>query len=310
MDKKILIAIDGSVYSSNSLDYLIRLFKNDESLSVHLLSIISSAAGDQSWMFDVDPLRQHSPATERRKRTAERYLKDARDRLVRNGFNENNITFQAKITSASIATAIHAEANRGTYDGLLIGRRGIGKVGEMFFGSVSAYLVEKCHNVPLWIIDGEITSAHFILAVHCNPQSLMAADHLGYIIKNAPGSRIHLYHSSVLFGNKTKMKVEDFYHQWGKDWCDRHIDLDADTCLYHAHTQILLDNGIEKERIFELPVRTDLEASRDLLRQARKHECGTIVIGRRARSAGKGIFGGVSDRALQQAENIALWLVG
>ncbi len=307
-NKNILIAIDGSTYSSNSLDYLIRLFKNDEFLSVHLLSIISSAEGDQSWMFDVDPLRQHSPATERRRRTAERYLKNARARLIRNGFNGNNITFQAEITSASIATAIHAEANRGIYDGLLIGRRGIGKVGEMFFGSVSSYLVEKCHDVPLWIIDGAITSVHFLLAVQCKPHSLMAADHLGYIIKNEPGSRIHLYHSSVLFGDKAKMKVEDFYDQWGKDWCDQHIDLD--TRLYHAHTQVLLDNGIERERISELPIQTDLEASRDLLRQARKHKCGTIVIGRRPRSEDKGIFGGVSDRALQQAEDIALWLVG
>ncbi len=307
-NKNILIAIDGSTYSSNSLDYLIRLFKNDEFLSVHLLSIISSAEGDQSWMFDVDPLRQHSPATERRRRTAERYLKDARGKLIRNGFNGNNITFQAKITSASIATAIHAEANRGIYDGLLIGRRGIGKVGEMFFGSVSAYLVEKCHDVPIWIIAGAITSEHFLLAVHCKSQSLMAADHLGYIVRNAPGSRILLYHSSVLFGDKEKMKVEDFYDQWGKEWCDQHIDLD--TCLYRAHTQILLDNGIEESRISELPIQTDLEASRDLLRQARKHKCGTIVIGRRPRSEDKGIFGGVSDRALQQAENIALWLVG
>lgn len=308
MDKKILIAIDGSAYSSNSLDYLIRLFKNNESLSVHLLSIISSAAGDQSWMFDVDPLRQHSPATERRRSTAEKYLKDARARLVRNGFNENNITFRAEITSASIATAIHAEANRGAYDGLLIGRRGIGKVGEMFFGSVSSYLVEKCHDVPLWIIDGAITSAHFLLAVQTKPHSLMAADYLGYIIKNEPGSKILLYHSSVLFGGKAKTKVEDFHDPWGKDWCDQHIDLD--TRLYHAHTQILLDNGIEAERIHALPTRTDLEASRDLLRQARKHQCGTIVIGRRPRSEDKGIFGGVSDRALQQAEDIALWLVG
>ncbi len=308
MNKKILIAIDGSAYSSNSLDYLIRLFKNDEFISVHLLSIVSSAAGNQSWMFEVDPLRQHSPAVERRKRTAEKYLKDAQARLIRNGFNKNNITFQAEITSASIATAIHDEANRGIYDGLLIGHRGIGKVGEMFFGSVSSYLVEQCHEVPLWIIDGETTSTHFLLAVHGKPQSLMAADHLGYIIKNNPGSRILLYHSSVLFGDKTKMKVEDFYDQWGKDWCDQHIDLD--TYLYHAHTQILLDNGIELARISKLPMRTDLEASRDLLRQARKHECGTIVIGRRARSEGKGIFGGVSDRALQKAENTALWLVG
>ena len=33
MEKKILVAVDGSVYSSNSLDYLAKLFGPDRSLS-------------------------------------------------------------------------------------------------------------------------------------------------------------------------------------------------------------------------------------------------------------------------------------
>ncbi|BCO09556.1 hypothetical protein GF1_19320 [Desulfolithobacter dissulfuricans] len=61
MEKKILVAIDGSVYSSNSLDYLIKQFANDKDICVHLLSIISSAGKDDNWMFEVDSLRQHSP---------------------------------------------------------------------------------------------------------------------------------------------------------------------------------------------------------------------------------------------------------
>jgi nucleotide-binding universal stress UspA family protein len=309
MERKILVAIDGSVYSSNSLDYLIRLFQHDTNISIHLLAIISSAGSDQNWMFDVDPLRTQSPATDRKTRTAYKYLKDAKQRLLRNGFTDEQVSYEAESSRASISTAIHHTANHGQYDALLLGRRGMGKVGEMFFGSVSSYLLEKCHEIPLWIIDGEVSSPHFILAVHSLPASLMAADHLAFIIQNDPKSTIYLYHSDQIFGAKKIADETGFHQQWGREWCSEHLDLD--NYLFHAHAQILMEGGIAKKRITQLPMQKDIDASHDLLRQAKKHHCGTIVIGRRGREVGKGFFSGrVSGKTMQHAQNVAIWLVG
>jgi len=308
MNKKILAAIDGSAYSSNSINYLIRLFRNERNISVHLFSVVSAGSGDQNWMFQVDPHRSHTPATERKKITAERYLRDARERFVRNGFPEDRITFSTEITSAQIATSIHHEANRGLYDALVIGRRGIGKVGDWLFGSVSANLVESCHEVPLWIIDGEITSNSFLLAVHSMPKSLMAADHLGYIIHDNEDVEVKLYHSKTLFSREPRVPLKEFHRQWGKKWCEQYLD--PENYFFYAHAQILKDHGVRKERITQLPMKVELDASRDLIKQAKKYNCGTIVIGRRQKGSEKGIFGGVSDRTLGQAQNLALWLVG
>jgi len=308
MKKKILVAVDGSVYSSNSLDYLIRLFKNDSHLNIQLLSIVSAGSSDQNWMLDVDPLRTESPVVELRKAKAGRYLKDAMGRLLRNGFTEEQIDFLVESSSASFATSIHHHANQGIYDGLLIGRRGVGKVGEMFMGSVSADLITKCHEVPLWIIDGEVTSTRFLLAVHCTPQSLLAADHLSFIMQNNPETRVYLYHSSAVFGSTNAAPPEEFHAQWGEKWCRENLDLNNH--LYKAHTRILIDNGIAEEKISQISPRMDLDASHDLLKQARKHGCGTVVIGRRGREVEKGLLGGVSDRTTQNAQNMAVWLVG
>jgi nucleotide-binding universal stress UspA family protein len=308
MNKKVLVAIDGSVYSLNSIDYLIRLFGEDKSFSIHLLGVVSEAGTGQNWMYEVDPHREHGPLTERRRITAEKYLRDAKARLVRNGFSDEKITFDAQISNAQAATAIHHEANRGIYDALVIGRRGMGKVGELFFGSVSSFLVEKCHEIPIWLIDGEITSNRFLLAVHCRPQSLMAADHLSFMARSNPESEILLYHSNILFGKDQLADPEEFYERWGKEWCDQYLD--PENYLFYAHAQILKDNGINPKRIIQLPMGRNLYVSRDLIKQAHKHKCGTIVLGRRAKAAEKGIFGGVSDQALQQAQNLALWLVG
>jgi len=308
MEKKILAAIDGSIFSSNSLDYLIRLFAGDPDFSVDLLGVVSSAGSDQNWMFEVDPLRDRNPAMEAKTRVAMKYLQDAKQRLLRNGFSEKQVNIRTESSHADIGKTIYFTALQGKYDGLLIGRRGIGKVGEMFFGSVSASLVEICHEVPLWIIDGDITRTRFLLAVHALPASLLAADHLAFILRGNTRVEILLYHSMNIFGEGGYGQAEDFYDQWGKQWCEQHLDLDNH--LFGAHVQVLLEGGIRQEQIHQLPVQKDVNTSHDLLRQAREHLCGTIVLGRRGRQVNKGWFGGVSDRTMNKAQNQAIWLVG
>jgi nucleotide-binding universal stress UspA family protein len=308
MEKKILVAVDGSPYSLNSLDYLARLFKDDPTIFLHLKAVVSEAGSGQNWMYEVDPLREHTPLTERRRITAEKFLRDGKTRLVRNGIDEKRVTLAVEVSQVTAAAAIHHEASKGIYDALVIGRRGMGKVSELFFGSVSAFLIDRCHDVPLWIIDGEVTSNRYLLAVHCKPQSLLAADHLAHIAGLHPESEILLYHSNVLFGADPVAVPEDFHEIRGKEWCDKYLDID--NYLFYAHAQVLKDHGVAAKRITQLKMEWNLDVSRNLIRQAKKHGCGTIVIGRRPREEAKSLFGGVSDRALSQAQNLALWLVG
>ena len=307
MEKTILVAIDGSVYSANSLDYLARLFAADSGLAVHLLAVAPSGGAGKEWMFDVDPHRSPSAGSDKRSQQATRHLREAVERLTRAGVSGERIHTRVRTATGGIAAAIRDEAERGSYDSLVIGRRGLGTVGSMLFGSTSGELVDKCHRVPLWIVDGSVSSPRFLLAVHCQPASLKAADHLGFILKAHPSAEICLYHSDSIFGKQPQARAEDFHAAWGRAWCDRHLDID--NFLFYAHAQVLMDNGISRQRITQLPVQMHLDVSGDLLRQAKAHHCGTIVIGRRPRG-GAGQFKGVSDKAVQQAENLAVWLAG
>lgn len=307
MEKKVLVAIDGSVYSCNSLDYLAKIFSSDGNLRVHLLSVVSAGGAGKDWMYDVDPYRTQSPASEKHSHLAHKHLKEAEDRLIRNGVTKERIETQVKVAS-EIGAAIRDEAERGHYDSILIGRRGLGTVGNMFFGSTSGELIEKCHKTPLWIVDGNVNSHRFLLAVQSQPSSLMAADHLAFILKDHPSAEICLYHSNSIFGKQQPAKTEAFHEQWGKAWCDQYLDID--NFLFFAHAQLLVDNGIARHRITQFPAHMHIDVSTDLLRQAKQSNCGTIVIGRRNRSSGKGQIKGVSDKTLKQAQNIAVWLAG
>jgi nucleotide-binding universal stress UspA family protein len=307
MERTILVAIDGSVYSSNSLEYLARLFAADRGLSVHLFSVVTTGAAGKEWMNDVDPLRAHTAGTDQRTLLARKHLKEAEERLVRSGLSRERIETRVK-TAASVSGAIREEAERGNYDSVLVGRRGLGSVGTMFFGSTSGDLIEKCHRVPLWIVDGNVNASRFLLAVHSHPASLMAADHLAFMLKGHPSAEICLYHSNSVFGQQAQARAEDFHAQWGKAWCDQYLDLD--NFLFYAHAQLLIDNGIARHRITQLPVQMHLDVSSDLLKQTKQYNCGTIVIGRRRRDLAKGQLKGVSEKTLKQAQNIAVWLAG
>ena len=169
MEKTILVAIDGSVYSANSLDYLARLFAADSSLHLHLLAVAPSGGAGKEWMFDVDPHRSPTAGSDQRTQQAHRHLREAGERLQRAGVSAERIQARVRVATGGIGATIRDEAERGSYDSLVIGRRGLGGVGSMLFGSTSGELVEKCQRVPLWIVDGKVSSHRFLLAVHCQP---------------------------------------------------------------------------------------------------------------------------------------------
>jgi len=295
MNRKILVAIDGSVHSSSCLDYLIRLFRNDQEFHVDLLGVASAYAST--------PVQLE----ERQKRFCG-YLQDASNRLLRNGFSEERVSCSVSTGAFGVAASIHQHLLRGKYDSLLIGRRGMGRIGELLLGSVSAELLNRCHETPVWLLDGNVASTRFLLAVHSSPNSLLAADHLAFILSSCPEAEVFLYHSFALFGSTPVAPIENFERLWGTDWCAKHLDFD--TCLYQAHTRILLDNGIEERQITPVLPHRDFEVGHDLFRQAQRHGCGTIVTGRRSANEAKGLLGGVSDRMVRQAENLAIWIVG
>ncbi len=309
MNKKILIPEDGSTYSANSTDYIAKLFKGDHSAHIHLLTVVPHGQGEKSWMLDVDPLRSGILSiNDEAINKAGDYLKKTKDKLIRNGLVEEQISCEVKSGRGSIINTIHNTAVQENYDALLVGRRGLGVVGEMFLGSVSLALLDKCREVPLWIIDGNITSANrFLLAVHTMPASLMGADHLAFIARNKPDAEIFLYHSRKLFGTSPDRREADFYPQRGQQWCKEHLDLNNH--LFNAHTQVLVEGGIDKSRIKVLPMQKKFDVSYDLLKQAKQQNCGTIVLGRRGGGFSKGLLGGVTDKVTRNAQDATVWLI-
>lgn len=309
MKKKILIAIDGSIYSSQSLEYIALLFADTPAIHFHLMICISSSES----ILPVPTDNRNSLFPEplgfgRKRQTAQSCLEKATDKLARLGIASERITSSVEISGQDIAITIQHQAEHLLMDSILVGRRGLNYVSEMLLGSVSATLLKNCHEIPLWIIDGEVRKRNFLVPVDGSIPSLLAIDHLAHIMEGRKDITFFLFHCHRFLGKKIEANLESCYPVWGKEWCDTHLT--GDNHIFDGPTQLLIEAGIPESNIITLSEVPDLDVAHGIIRQAHKHHCGTIVIGRRGDGTTKGILGGVSDRTLKHSQDIALWVIG
>ena len=310
MERKLLIAIDGSVYSSNSLHYLERLFAGMTDIRIHLLSVIPCYTSQvaKEWFGERDLLGTLSKEEQKGYAAANRYLKQAVERLARNNISSEQISTEIKITAASPADEIIRIARNGMFDALVIGRRGISKLEELIMGTVSGTVFEKCHDIPIWIVDGQVDSRKFLLPVDGSHFTLQAADHLSFILKDNPYAEVTLFYSAAMFAQKQELSIEYCKRYLASDWCTAHIH-DKDF-YFLAPRQMLINNGFSPERIHLLETKAGMYPSRQIVRQAVIDDFGTIVIGRRGKEIKRGVFGSVTEKVVAMSLNAAVWVVG
>ncbi len=309
MERKILLAVDGSTCSNQAIDYIATLFANRPEVKIHILHC--SASSGSLLPEPEDPANSLMPTNhkfDKRQAVGLRYLQKAEEKLISLGISADRLTSATVHGDASVAKSLKNYGEKQLVDCIVVARRGLGVVGEMLMGSVSAELFRKCRSIPLWIIDGQVQSKRILVPVDGSVYSLMAVDHLAHIFAGRNDISFFFFHTRSFLSSHIQCVPEDYYSRWGKEWCD--TNLRGKNCLFNGPIQLLLDSGIAQEAIHTLSEPTALEESMSIISHARKNSCGTIVIGRRREGLAKGLMGSVSSRTMLQTQDMALWLVG
>ncbi len=309
MEKKILLAIDGSACSALAAEYIAMLFSGRPEVKIHIVHCMQTSGSVLP--EPEDPANSLMPTNHRFDRhqvSALRFLKMSEEKLISLGIAADRLTCSTLSGGANIASALKSYAENQMADSLVVARRGLGVVAEMLMGSVSAELFKKCRTIPLWIIDGKVDSRKMLVAVDGSVNSLMAVDHLAHIFAGRDDVTFFFFHTKGFLATRIQCVPEDYYSRWGKEWCESHLR--GHDCLFSGPIQLLLDAGITKDMIHTLPEHTALEESMSIISQAKKNGCGTIVLGRRRDGVAKGLRGSISNRTIMQTQDMSLWLVG
>ncbi len=308
MKKKILLAVDGSNHSKDAVKYVCKISLLAKDLSFTLFNVQPTV----SWY-----VREEAPQDARARARAElekinrnnaeearRFLEEFKALMVRLGEDEERIDTVTRPRELGTAKDILEYARKGLHDAIVVGRRGHSLLKKVFLGSTSSNLLEHVRNMPVWVIDGDVTSAKILLAADGSESSLGAVEHLCFMVGNNPGIQITLFHLIIEKSAPGAFTVDGLIDDFVMIEEDRrHIE------DFHARARRMFkDAGIPEDRVEIKEAWRSGNVGKAIMAEVKKGDYGTVVVGRRG--VNRAFFmGSVSKYVLNHTEGRALWVV-
>lgn len=309
MVKKVMIAVDDSLHSKNAIRYVTRLSARMENLNYVLFT-----AQPMVSQFLVDEVKKNANSQrdlravmERNATTSQKLLDNYRLLMVKDGVDESRIQAVTQPRKLDIGKDIIEYAQTGRFDALVIGRRGISSLQELFMGSVSANITQNSNIIPVWIIGGDVVPAKFLVAVDGSEYSLRAIDHLAFALSDAVGISLTFLHvrpklkdyCEVNFEATQAETLEDLILKGDKACIDN---------FYHVALKKLNEFEIGEDRIQTKTVTGLANIGAAILKEVQTGSYDTVVMGRSG--VNKSFFtGSVTNTVLNKISKGAVWLV-
>lgn len=309
MGKKIMITVDDSLYSKNAIRYVTRLSARLDNLHYVLFN-----AQPMVSQFLVDEAKKNADSRQKLKAVMERnafasqeILENYKVMMVQEGVGEDRIETVTQPRKLDIAKDIIEYAQAARLDALVIGRRGISGLQELFMGSVSSNIAQNSKVVPVWIIGGDVAPSRFLVAIDGSEYSLRAIDHLAFTLSDAADISLTFLHvrpklkdyCEVDFEKTEAEALEDLIQKGDKACIDN---------FYAVALKKLKEFDIGEDRIAIKTVTGLSNVGAVILKEVQSGNFDTVVMGRSG--ANKSFFtGSVTNTVLNKISKGALWLV-
>jgi nucleotide-binding universal stress UspA family protein len=308
MQKKILIAVENSPNTNRLLDYVAGVSYVIKELTYTIVTIqppisqfmIEDAKREASVYTQLQGVKRKNEAA------AQRLLESCKERLVRRGIEEERIDLFTQPRKIGLARDILEKAEHGLYDAILLARRGLTKTQQLFMGSVSSKIVHNAARIPVWIVDGEVTSKKILVAVDGSAASLRSVDHLAFMVGGNPEVEVVLFHVTPKLGDFCTINFDD---EPAHDLETAFLEMNQQ-CIdnFYAQAQnILHEAGLMEQQIKVKTKTTTWGVAKAIKEEARRGKYGTVIIGRSGMH--KSFFmGNISSKVIQSLTNCALWV--
>ncbi|QJT09901.1 universal stress protein [Oceanidesulfovibrio marinus] len=215
-------------------------------------------------------------------------LEAARQKCISLGFAECSVQIKSITRRVSLIRDILAEARRGVFDAIVLGRRGVSRLEEMLGESTSRGIIEEVAVTPVWVCRvPDPTRRNVLLCVDGSEQAFRAADHVGFVLGPEQDHDVTLL--SVV--------------EKGSD------PAAMDQTLNHA-ARILRDNGVDASRISQKTVQSS-SPQRIIAKMAAEEGFAVVAVGRTA--SGNGFItqlfsDSVSANLFHDSGGASLWI--
>ena len=318
--RKVVIAVDGSDRSMEAVRYATRVLSS-EMTDVTLFHVMNRRP-EGAWFWELEKASEPrqdldvlEEAAARHEKHLESFMGEAVQLFVEQGFPKQSLRTVIRDIKNGVARDILEEAGD-NYDAVIVGRQGLSSVElkDHLIGSTTNRLAAHMKNVPLWIVGGTPDAGRVLIAMDETLLSMKALDYVADMIKSTASqvSLVNVIRELHFFPREH----ENFYTLEEKESLISKTEEDVKRAerrardVFEEASHRLKEAGISPERIDTKIVPRMASRAAAIVEEARKNECGTIVIGRRGLSDLEDLFlGSMSNKVLQIAEDLAVWLV-
>jgi nucleotide-binding universal stress UspA family protein len=159
MAHKVLIALDSSQGAWRAVEYVAEAFGRTPEVHVTLLHILSGlppAFWDDGHILDDQEKASRQRLKESWQQNQEKQwqglVKKAHERLTQAGFPQGAVVSRFKPKYYDVAEDIITEAESGSYDTIVMGRRGLGMAKSVLLGSVTQKVVQNAKACAVTIV--------------------------------------------------------------------------------------------------------------------------------------------------------------
>jgi nucleotide-binding universal stress UspA family protein len=308
MEKKILLPVDDSIHSRNAIHYAVRISSEVKNLTYTLYHVQPSISHFLLEEAKTDELRQMdlNHLAQKNEHVSRALLEKSKKSMTDLGVYSGHIQVVTQPRKLGRAKDIIEYAQQGHYDAIIVGRRGISRLQETFAGSITSNLLEHSRIIPVWVIDGHVTSTRIMIAVDGSESSLRAVDHLCFMTAGNADIAITLFHVVPRFSDFCPIAIEET-----TDKIDKILIQGNKRCIDHFYAlalQRFKEAGFQDNQIHLKMVERLYNIGGAIVEEARAGDYGTVVVGRRG--GGNAFFmGSVSRSVLGKSANCALWVV-
>jgi len=307
-----LIAVDGSENSFEAVRYVGQVLPPART-RVTLLHVLNPVP-DNLWDLNN---RQEKPAQaidlaswkSVQKDSMEGFMERSRKTLIGFDYSAENILIEINDLVRGVAGDIAARVNSG-FAALVLGRKGLGELQGLIFGSVTNKLIHHLKQVPVWVVGNRPNPERIILGVDGSESAMRAVRYLGDIFREHLPELLLLHVTLGLEADdqSSPLAYEGDLLHLAKEQLEQ---AQKDMKSYFAECiDALVERGANPNHIKKRIIPGVYSHAGAIFGEALSGDYGTIVLGRRGLSRIEEFtMGSVSSKVLQLAEEMAVWVV-
>ncbi len=156
MGQRILVAFDDSENAMRAVEFIAESFTKEHKITLFSVIPDTSAICDMNspslTPYFISKQAEFCALEDQKKELVNEALQNAKEVLLKAGFDKSNITIKPQTRKKGIARDILNEAHSG-YDTIVLGRRGLSGIREFVLGSISQKVLHSARDMSVIVVD-------------------------------------------------------------------------------------------------------------------------------------------------------------